>query len=182
MIYNTFNEYIKTLSNILTINEDNKNTYYMVYVDMDGVLVSANEHFEKYFHCSWNEFEEKYGRKELIKSVDDIGLKFWTNMKWLEDGKKLWKFINDHFRYVYILSSPGRYKFAIEGKTIWLNREIEDWIGFFKTKKEIYAKHNHILIDDYNKNINKWNKNEGLGILHVDYKTTISKLNYYLED
>jgi hypothetical protein len=46
--------------------------------------------------------------------------------------------------------------------------------------KKHYAFKTGILIDDYEKNINGWKDNGGIGILHKDIPSTIEQLKKYV--
>jgi hypothetical protein len=93
------------------------------------------------------------------------------------DGKALWNYIKN--QNVKILSSPSKRKAAIKGKKIWLKKNNIECEAIFEEQKQKYANENSILIDDYEKNIQKWENAGGIGILHKSTILTIKELTYY---
>lgn len=155
---------------------------YHIYCDMDGVLTD----FDKLFHdISGGEFklghdyEEKYGREKFWGIVDGYGLKFWSDMPWMSEGKTLWKYMSSVDPTVEILSAPSRSpnSESQRGKDIWIKREIGTHVKLNLTRdKYKFAAPNHILIDDLDKNIIPWKKAGGIGILFTSTSQTISEL------
>ena len=155
---------------------------YKIYCDMDGVLSD----FDKLFHdISGGEFElghdyeEKYGRKKFWGIVDGYGLKFWSEMPWMPDGKVLWEYMRSVDPSIEILSAPSRSPNSASqrGKAIWVKRELGSDVKLNLTRdKYKFAAPNHILIDDLEKNIIPWRKQGGIGILHKSARLTIQHL------
>lgn len=143
-----------------------------LYIDMDGVLTNFDKAFENIDGRKQKDFKNNH---ELWKHVEKNGVKFWSEMPWMEDGKKFWNFISKY--NPTILSSPTLdYKSRI-GKRIWVKRELGDDIKvILETQKERYANRNSILVDDREDNINKWKRFGGIGILHKSANDSIEKL------
>jgi hypothetical protein len=95
-------------------------------------------------------------------------------MPWMPDGKDLWNWISQ-FNPV-ILSSPGRFRHAIEGKKQWIKKNVPGTTAFFSEEKWEYAQPNSILIDDKPENVGAWESKRGIGILHTDAASTKEKL------
>lgn len=142
--------------------EEIKKTKYKLYVDLDGVLVD--------FERAKAEFK---GNKDDIWQNED----YWTNMFWMSDGKKLWDTIKKFSPIV--LSSPGRktnYE-VMKGKDKWVDRELgKNQKRIFEIDKAKYANESSILIDDKQDNIDEWESEGGIGILHKNTNDTINKL------
>jgi FMN phosphatase YigB (HAD superfamily) len=162
-----------------------KDMEYRIYVDLDGVLTDFDKNIQDGFLKEFNkengtnikdgfEFEDEYGRNEFWKRVDELGIEFWSEMPWMKDGKKLWNFIKEYD--TEILTKPSKQKICKEGKRKWCDRELGDVKVNIEMKKEKYAKPNHILIDDLEKNIVPWIAAGGIGILHKNAEDTIKKL------
>jgi hypothetical protein len=83
-----------------------------------------------------------------------------------------------------ILSAPSSDPNSAKGKLIWCKRELNPQpvkVNLVPAKdKHIFAKPNHILIDDKDKNIQQWIEKGGIGILHTDTKSTIEKVQTVL--
>jgi len=77
------------------INEQNQ---YKLYVDMDGVLtdwyrgtqniglpndVAKNPRIKKNQNILWS-------------AIDELGATFWSSLKWMSDGKKLWDYVKEY--------------------------------------------------------------------------------------
>lgn len=153
---------------------------YKIYCDMDGVLTDFDKEFMKLSgSIKLPKFEDKYGSKKFWKLIDDVGIKFWAQMSWMPDGKKLWNYIKN--KNVEILSSPSRSPDSSKGKKIWVSKELGGLkLNLIAAKnKQKFAEANAILIDDMKKNIDAWNAAGGIGILHKSASDTISKLKKY---
>jgi len=143
---------------------------------MDSVLTDWNEATARLDP----NFNNILTNKERWGKIDAEGVKFWSNMKWLKDGRKLWDYIKD--KNVRILSSPGKNeKIGIQGKRDWLRKNISPVVARFaiivsKDKKKNYSNRNSILIDDRKENIKGWISKGGIGILHKNTTQTIKEL------
>ncbi len=162
-----------------------KQTDWKIYCDLDGVLCDFKKQLDDTWLDKFNkengtkiktgwEFEEIYGSKEFWENIGKVGLKFWSEMPWTKDGKKLWNFIKD--KNTEILSTPSKDKISRDGKKIWCKRELGDTNLILSYNKASNANPKSILIDDLKKNIEKWNKAGGIGILHKNTEDTLKKL------
>ena len=166
-----------TISEKVTSTKSNESNF-KIYCDMDGVLTD----FDKQFTDSispWEpkQFIDKNGLNEFWEEIDGRGVGFWVGMKWMEDGKQLWEFLQN-YKDVELLSSPSRSEHSRLGKRLWvrnhkLGRKLN--LEYSKNKKK-YAAWNHILIDDRKDNIKDWESKGGIGILHMSTKNTIACL------
>lgn len=166
--------------------EETKSPSYQIYVDMDGVLCDFDSRVEELFGKS----PKEYSREELIEAVNDNGVEFWSKMKWHEGGKELWDMVSKY--NPSLLTSPGMFKYAPEGKKIWakenLSPQPQDIIfGQVRNKhlvlsgkdpKEIKKS---ILIDDYFPNVKPWQEEGGIGILHKSFNNTQRILNKFIK-
>tara|TARA_B100000900_G_C20383555_1_gene635578 strand:- start:357 stop:800 length:444 start_codon:yes stop_codon:yes gene_type:complete len=142
---------------------------------MDGVLVD----FDKgYFELTGKDIKGQWHTTpEFWNPINEQGEKFWDNLEWTKDGKRLWSYLEEH--YPVLLSSPSRNGYGSrKGKNSWVNRELPGvpLLLEYSNNKKKYAGTNCILIDDRDRNIDQWISNGGIGILHKDYDTTISQL------
>jgi hypothetical protein len=163
---------------------EGKDKEFKLYVDMDGVLTDFEGDFrnfgkEKTKGLLSKEYEDKYGTSALWKLIYSGGLEFWSEMSWIEDGRKLWNYVKKF--EPTILTTPAKSKLSKQGKEIWIKRELGKDIPFiFAKDKYKYADMNSILIDDYDKKINDWiNLGDGIGIHHQNAENTIKQLKQF---
>lgn len=163
-------------------------TDYQIYCDMDGVLCDFDKQFDKYFGSSPKEYIEEHGQKVFDNAVDKAGSEFWATMDWTSGGESLWKSIAPYG--VIILSSPGDYTGAKEGKTEWIQTHLNPAPKKIIFDRQSGEKHqelkgksqrqikNSVLIDDYSKNLNPWENMGGKAIKydHTDYRDALSKI------
>ena len=144
---------------------------------MDGVLVDFNERFKRFSDgIPPIEYEQKFGKEKFWELIDGTGVRFWVGMNWMSDGKQLWNYIKKY--EPILLSSPSRSNYSRMGKRIWRKRNLPSTklILAQAANKQNYADPDSILIDDRESNIDQWIKAGGIGILHTDTASTISKL------
>ena len=148
-----------------------------IFCDMDSVLTDFHKQVRKIHPQFDNGIFDETERWRLINAE---GPKFWSEMEWMKDGKRLWDYIKKY--NVTILSTYGKSrKNAIVGKRIWIKRELGskysiNAIIIKSRKKSKYADENKILIDDMMKNIIGWEIEGGIGIHHINTNDTIKQL------
>lgn len=146
-----------------------------IYCDMDGVLCDFDSRFEYYFDMTPDDFRSKYGKKALEDKVSEAGIQFWAGMPWMPGGQQLWSVIGN--RGTYILSSPGNFLSAEEGKKLWIEKNLNPQPkgAIFKRagqKHEVLQGKTpdqikkSILIDDYYRNILPWKEAGGIGLYY----------------
>ena len=175
-------DYLKTYNE----KQEEKPTY-KVYVDLDGVLCDFDGRFKQNVdQIGPDKYEKKHGMKKFWQEIEKHGIDHWSNMSWTSDGKRLWKFIEENFKDIEILTgSPwgkvGQY--AHKGKDIWCDRELGNVKVNHKSAKQKYkfADENHILIDDTKRNTDMWKDVDGISIHHKSTKKTIEMLKKYLD-
>lgn len=157
------------------IYEAEKGPGLQIYCDMDGVLCDFDSRFEYYFDMGPNEFREKYGKQVMEDKVSEAGLQFWAGMQWMPGGQELWSVIGK--RNPSILSSPGKFHQAEEGKQLWIKNHLNPQPKSIifkqagkkhevlqgKSPEEIKKS---ILIDDYYRNILPWKEVGGIGLYY----------------
>lgn len=149
-------------------------TKYKVYCDMDGVLTDFNKSYEKLTGIDIG--GQHFTSEEFWKPINDAGYNFWIEMEWLEDGKRLWNYIEKY--NPELLSAPSRVVDSRIGKSDWVKRELPDVIlnlRYAKHKKD-FAGPNNILIDDRLENIISWINTGGIGVHYITLEETIIEL------
>jgi 5'(3')-deoxyribonucleotidase len=147
-----------------------------LFTDLDGCITAFNKQLEELLG---HPVKEDFKDPKIWIAINKAGKKFWSTMKWMEDGHELWDAIEKY--EPTILSSPSNHPSSVEGKKEWLKENLPDVPYIIEKHKEKYAGKDKILIDDREKNIEKWEKAGGIGILHKDAKSTIEKLNKIMD-
>jgi hypothetical protein len=153
---------------------------------MDDVLVDWKTNVTNFCENFWDidDMEKRFFL--LVKA----GRKFWASNPWTIDGKNLWKGINTY--KPTLLSAAARGNFTVHedvrnGKLDWIKNNLgyefyKDAIICHRKEKKLYSNSNSILIDDFEQNINEWEDNGGIGILHKSSDETIEKLNSIVKE
>jgi len=144
---------------------------------MDGVLCDFNRAVTALGRGSIESLLKR-GQPALWRVINQAGEEFWSEMPWMPDGQKLWKFIS---RFpIKIASTPSRSNASKSGKLKWCKDNFGDVEVILTSKKETHATPNSILIDDRESNIMKWKREGGIGILHTSADDTIQQLKELL--
>lgn len=166
----------------MKLNEILKTLEFVVYCDLDGVLVDFESHAYDITGINIstaNRAQTKKFWKDINKWTDN-DKPFFVNMKPLPDAFKLWSFIEKY--HPIILSSYGDIKNAADEKREWVRKHLGAHVAneaiFVKQSvlKAEYAAPMSILIDDQLKSINPWIQAGGIGILHKSADLTIKQL------
>jgi len=149
---------------------------YKIFCDMDGVITDFDERFDYFAGISPKEYESQYGKKKFWNLINDAGIGFWVGMKWMSDGKQLWKYIQKYSPS--ILSAPSNDPSSRFGKKEWIKNNLPGikLILSKATDKKNYSGKYHILIDDRASNVQDWISAGGIGILHTSTENTINQL------
>lgn len=173
----------------------------IIMVDLDGVLVDLNRGVSGLTggldFAAWKsrgksmankkgQVPQEVSNQTLHNMITDAGVKFWADLPWMSDGKKLWSFIKKY--EVHVLSAYRKPTndpkgFSKKGKSIWVSRNLnlspaKTHLVFRDQKKDYvtYDGRPAILIDDYSKNIQEFTAKGGKGIVHTSASSTISQL------
>lgn len=165
------------------------NIDYVLYLDLDGVLVGFEEGYRKISKgMTFDEYADKYGKDAAIRHFQARGYNFWENLGWENGGKEVYDTAKHLYRDVRILSSTGtkelgpRHEEIAKGKRKWINRNGLEFsrivIVHNRHLKQNYATPMSILVDDLRSNIREWNAAGGTGIYHDvrRYHHTIAEL------
>jgi hypothetical protein len=173
--------YEACLPTLKEVYEAEKAPGLQIYCDMDGVLCDFDGRFEYYFDLPPEEYKTKNGKDLFYKKVSEAGVQFWAGMQWMPGGQELWSVIGK--RNPIILSSPGHFEGAEEGKQLWIKKNLnpQPKSVIFKQagkKQEVLQGKSpeeikkSILIDDYYRNILPWKEMGGIAIMHKDINKT----------
>lgn len=140
-------------------------TDFIIYCDIDEVLTDLSGSAR-----DLDKNIDSYPQSRYWGIIKNEGIRFWENMKWLKEGKKLWNFIKDYEPIIISAYSPEMAENSIKGKRKWvsknLGKEVEKrTVVCRRAEKMSHACPNSILIDDSEKNVNEFNLNGGIGFL-----------------
>jgi hypothetical protein len=160
------NSSIVELLEAYPIPEEKEIPPYKIYCDMDGVLTDFQKRFEHFTGMSPKEYENKYGTAGFWNLIDvEVGIKFWSDMDWMPEGRRLWSFIEKY--NPELLTSPSKDNGSRLGKNLWVRENLTplpNVIFSYSKDKQRYANSNSILIDDKKSNINEWIARGGIAL------------------
>ena len=158
-------------------------------LDCDGVLADFLGGALKVLNCK---YDENFGPKDIISfdlektygitasemwSVIEEEPEFWLFLQPLPQAKKIVQFCRDHFKNFVIATSPSMDPHCFRQKYEWLRnlgvRHKEIMIG---GAKHLLARSDTVLIDDYEKNIAKFEERGGKVCLYPSYQNSNSHL------
>jgi hypothetical protein len=150
-----------------------------IYCDMDGVLCD----FIKGANAAVNGLFVTAERGTRWDKIAEKGAKFWADLEWMPDSKKLYQFIARYNPKILSAYSPKMASGSKKGKMQWLQKNTRikrsDINLVLRDQKRKFAQTNdkpNILIDDYIKNVREWESAGGIGITHINVRKTISEL------
>jgi hypothetical protein len=179
----------------LLLEESDFKPKYQIYCDMDGVLTNFEKRFvdmlqqegPKYYSKATiaqvtrpKHFEALEGQTEFWKFIDQyVGIKFWSGMEWMPNGKALWSFIEPYGPK--LLTSPSRDNTSRLGKRLWVKDHLvpgPEVIFRFGDAKSDFANENAILIDDKPSNLAAFSAKGGIALEVKDgeIQSVINKL------
>ena len=152
----------------------------MIFCDMDGVLVDFNGAFQRKFGIAPSSLPREQLWEKVLNTEN-----YWCNLPKAKNADKLVDCLNKYgFCILTGLPAYG-YDKAEKEKRIWLkenyNKEC-DVICCLSKDKQNFGKKNDILIDDLEKNIQRWEEMGGIGILHTSAENTIKKLEELIKN
>jgi 5'(3')-deoxyribonucleotidase len=155
---------------------------YIIFCDMDGVLVDFDRGYEELTSKSTShaDSQDRDGFWNLINnSLKEKGIteyQYWADLDWQPGGQELWNYIKPY--NPYILTAPTYNPESREGKRDWVQRLDGMKNIYFRPAKfkSDFSGKNKILIDDREDTINRWNEAGGIGILHTSANSTIEQL------
>lgn len=146
------------------------------FLDVDGVLANFNKRaFEalglpySYDHPAlrewhWYEyFDLNFDELDSVCTAD-----FWAGIQWMPDGRDILALVESKFDDIYLLTSPMPNPGSGTGKILWIERHLPKYkkrLIITQVDKSIFAGPDTILIDDRDRNIEKFILAGGNGIL-----------------
>lgn len=162
-----------------------------VFVDLDGVMADFDTHFRNLFDCD-------PPSKKLPTSIDDDKMwafiyshgSFFETMPLFEKTKYFWSFLvlNGLDPIILTAASKQYYPVVAKQKMKWVREHFGEQVLCIpcsgSSSKHLFLQNpGDILIDDYERNIQRWNDAGGVGIHHTgDYQETIENLKKVLSN
>ena len=175
----------KALSLPIFENEE-KAMKYKIFLDMDGVLVNFDQQFKDIIRLPGKnyprtgmypkEFKLNHTIEEFWEAIDSAGVGFWRGMKWMPGGEALYNRAAKHDHV--LLSSPSRSETSKKGKRLWRRDKTPNTKLYLARSynKRKFAAPNHILIDDREDTIGRWNTAGGTGIVYKSIGQVLNDL------
>ena len=146
-----------------------------IFCDFDGVLVD----FERGYQIQYGKHPHEVPEYVMWKTIKE-NMTHWEQLPAMPGALQLWAYIARYDPTILTgCPSSGRQQ-AEAGKTIWKTRELGDHVPIITDLSRNKPKHmkapGDILIDDMQKNIDRWNEAGGVGVLHTSAEDTIAQL------
>ncbi|QIG70699.1 putative 5'3'-deoxyribonucleotidase protein [Rhizobium phage RHph_I1_18] len=153
-----------------------------IFLDLDGVCAD----FDAYYLHLFGAPAASHSDPVLWKNINDYGtffrdlpvmtgaLAFYTNLREL-----------DYEPIVLTACPKTNYADAARQKRAWAREHIDEGIFVLpvlggKNKALFMHRPGDVLVDDFQKNIDAWIAEGGVGITHIDFPTTMRKIAGYL--
>ena len=156
-----------------------------IYLDMDGVICDFNKKFTEMLGYSPRDSDARKNFGVDFPKVIDMNI--FYDLDPMPDMNQLIGYLNSTGIPVEILSSTAResnYEAVSQQKSRWLDKHNIFYPRIFvpgKQHKAKYANENSVIIDDTLAVFEAWNSAGGIGILHTDALTSITKLSTLLK-
>jgi hypothetical protein len=172
-----------TLLDLYKLIQEDTLPKYIIYCDLDGVLVGFDEGYHALTGKTTNhsdvqnkkEFWSTFNRSLKDKNTSEF--KYWAELSWNPGGKQLWDYIKKYTPF--ILTAPTYNPESKEGKRVWVANNLDNvkkvYFAYSAFKPE-YSRKNRILIDDRKDTIDAWIARGGIGIHHTSAPDTIKQL------
>lgn len=154
----------------------------MILLDMDGVLVDfhtgfAKEHgvdADKAIPGHWD-FVDAFPQLRVLSNDDlykPLEFDFWSNLGWMHDGKQILQMVEDLFgrENIVLCTAPTANKGCMPGKIEWIHKNLDRHYHkpsslMIAGAKHIAAHSGNLLIDDHDKNYQKFLAHGGKSVL-----------------
>jgi hypothetical protein len=140
--------------------------------DMDGVYAD----FDRGYPLVFGHHHSCVSKEEMWKHIDSRPM-FYADLPTMAHSRPFYRAIN-HLDHSFLSVSRGE---TIEkAKQLFLKTRLmsmADYVPVWGSRKSDYIKNRgDILVDDHEENIRLWEEAGGVGILHVDFRSTAHQL------
>jgi hypothetical protein len=162
-----------------------------IFIDLDGVLVDLEKGYSKATGIELSESDKFYNYDQsLVWSLPKANPRFWLDLEKTSGCDDLLSVAMECTCNKYVLSAAvSDYPLCSLQKRLWVTRNttipIENVHVVRRSEKKLFAFDSknqvpNLLIDDYEKNIEEWEKCGGIGIHHTDINNTLLLLRSYI--
>lgn len=151
-----------------------------LFVDMDGVLADFDAGYERHLGVKLDR------RAYVVDGVDRVNWKavgltrgFFLGIPPMPDMHQLWDGVA-HLSPTILTSVPYSVPEAAANKIAWVNMHLGDVPVICvsgSSRKEEHCRPGDILIDDYPKYRDRWEKAGGVFIVHTSAETSLRELD-----
>lgn len=161
----------------------------VIYLDLDGVVSNFIKSAAKLYGYEEHHLLEKWSpgvcklesvlgvtEDYFIESIRKAGKEFWSDMEVYDHAEELYKLCTGYAK-TYICTAPLNWPECLAGKMEFLQKwHGDNFNNYIITEhKELLANERCVLIDDLEKNIEKFSDNNGKTILFPN----ISNKNHF---
>lgn len=154
-----------------------------LFVDLDGVLADFDAHYNTVFGelpSTWrtSQFQDKDVDWGAIRRHQN----FYAQIPPMPDMFELWKYVA-RFQPIVLTGIPSSIPEAADNKRGWVSKNLGDHIEVrccLSREKYLHAQPGDVLVDDWEKYKESWQRTGGIWITHTSAKSTIEKLKAIL--
>ena len=152
-----------------------------IFIDMDGVLVDFLAGVsdmlgrpltsDDYGHSEYDERKEELTNKRLFRNLPPM-VDYHELIGYVKHTGLPWE----------ILTAAGAINrnIVVYDKNEWIKQYVDPYVvvtcTYSGTQKAVFATKGNVLIDDRQENIDAWESEGGIGILHTSARETIAEL------
>lgn len=156
----------------------------LVLLDIDGVIYDFVNYVLPYLDTTKQDKDiTNYRMSEVLNITTE---EFWKlldtkvegafcNGKNYEWASALISTCKKYCDNIAFCSNPGNNPKHWAEKRIWAEKHFPDVPLILTQNKEVLSQTGTVLIDDFNKNIDKFNKGDGIGIIFPQYWNTLNR-------
>lgn len=149
---------------------------YVYFLDMDGVLANFNKRAKEILGDDFEKCDNNYAWNTLVNYQD-----LYLDLEPMEDAFLLFDLLkNKDLKILTAIPSKAKFNYSQQHKIEWMKKHFnfhgEVLFGPYSKDKQLYAKNNHVLIDDNILNIKQWVNKKGIAIHHINTENTIKNL------
>ena len=152
-----------------------------IFIDMDGVLADFNTGVETLTGTPFPNTDKGHNDYDMRKE-ELTNKRLFRNLPPMEDMHDLVAYVRHTNLPWEILTAAGviNRELVVYDKGEWIKEHVSPSVvvtcTMTGTQKGMFAFEGSVLIDDRVKNIEAWEANGGIGILHTNARTTITEL------
>lgn len=151
---------------------------FTINLDLDGVFAGFHGVARRLLGY---EFDSSPAAWAVLDKVPHL----FRDLPLLPDGQILWRGLQPYAPYLGVLTAlpepTGEFVTADADKRFWVAGNLSSRLPVRTivggSNKAQFAKPGHVLIDDLARNIRLWKEAGGIGILHTDATSTLTRLH-----